>query len=60
MKSCRLKRGKNLLEMDVDIRFIQEMPGHSSLAATKIYTHVATAKQREILTLKHPRKYLHV
>lgn len=33
-----------LLEADVDIRYIQEMLGHSSINITKIYTHVAMAK----------------
>lgn len=46
----------SLLEADVDIRYIQEMLGHSSINVTQIYTHVATAKQREILISKHPRK----
>lgn len=46
----------SLLEADVDIRYIQEMLGHSSINITEIYTHVAVAKQREILTAKHPRK----
>lgn len=46
----------SLLEADVDIRYIQEMLGHSSIHITEIYTHVAVAKQRAILTEKHPRK----
>lgn len=46
----------SLLEADVDIRYIQEMLGHSSINITEIYTHVAVAKQRDILTSKHPRK----
>ncbi len=45
-----------LLEADVDIRYIQEMLGHSSITITEIYTHVAMAKQRDILRAKHPRK----
>lgn len=45
-----------LLEADVDIRYIQEMLGHSSINITEIYTHVALSKQRDILTVKHPRK----
>lgn len=45
-----------LLESDVDIRYIQEMLGHSSINVTEIYTHVAMAKQRDILMTKHPRK----
>lgn len=46
----------SLLEADVDIRYIQEMLGHSSINITEIYTHVATAKQKDILRNKHPRK----
>jgi len=46
----------SLLEADVDIRYIQEMLGHSSINITEIYTHVALSKQRDILTSKHPRK----
>lgn len=49
-----------LLEADVDIRYIQEMLGHSSISVTQIYTHVAMSKQKDILTTKHPRKDLHV
>lgn len=48
----------SLLEADVDIRYIQEMLGHSSINITEIYTHVAMAKQRDILTTKHPRRDL--
>ena len=46
----------SLLEADVDIRYIQEILGHSSITVTEIYTHVAMAKQKDILTTKHPRK----
>lgn len=46
----------SLLEADVDIRYIQEMLGHSSINVTEIYTHVTVAKQRNILATKHPRK----
>ncbi len=49
-----------LLEADVDIRYIQEMLGHSSINITEIYTHVAMSKQRDILTAKHPRKDFHI
>ena len=50
----------SLLEADVDIRYIQEMLGHSSITTTEIYTHVAMSKQRDILTNKHPRKGFHI
>ena len=44
-----------LLEKDVDIRYIQKILGHSSIAITQIYAHVTSTKQKEILTLKNPR-----
>lgn len=49
-----------LLEADVDIRYIQEMLGHSSINITEIYTHVAMSKQMDILSTKHPRKNFHI
>ena len=49
-----------LLEQDVDIRYIQQMLGHSSISTTEIYTHVSTKKQKEILVQKHPRNLLEV
>lgn len=50
----------SLLEADVDIRYIQEMLGHSSINITEIYTHVTVAKQRDILATKHPRKNFNI
>lgn len=47
-----------LLEEDVDIRYIQRMLGHRSITTTQIYTHVTSAKQKEILKTKHPRNKL--
>ena len=46
----------SLLEADVDIRYIQEMLGHSSITVTEIYTHVTLSKQKDILATKHPRQ----
>lgn len=45
----------SLLESDVDIRYIQEILGHSSINITEIYTHVTISKQKEILRNRHPR-----
>ena len=44
-----------LLEEDVDIRYIQDILGHSSITTTQIYTHVSQNKQKSILKKKHPR-----
>ena len=47
-----------LLENGVDIRNIQTLLGHSSLAVTEIYTHVSLSAQREALGRRHPRTLL--
>lgn len=49
-----------LLEEDVDIRYIQQMLGHSAITTTQIYTHVASAKQKQILSAKHPRNKIEI
>lgn len=45
----------SLLEAGVDIRYIQSLLGHSSIATTQIYTYVATSKQSLLLAEHHPR-----
>ncbi len=45
---------------DVDIRYIQQFLGHSSIATTQIYTHISTSKTREILESKHPRNRMNL
>lgn len=49
-----------LLEEDVDIRYIQQILGHSSIMTTQIYTHVTSSKQRDILTDKNPRNKIQI
>lgn len=44
-----------LLEGGANLRVIQEMLGHESIATTEIYTHVDTTKLREEVLLHHPR-----
>lgn len=49
-----------LLEEDVDIRYIQQMLGHSSITTTQIYTYTSLSKQKKILATKHPRNKFNI
>ena len=49
-----------LMDENVNIRYIQQLLGHSSITTTQIYTHISTNKIRHILEENHPRNKMNL
>ncbi len=46
----------HLLDKGADLNSIKDLLGHSSIAATQLYTHTSMSKIKDIYFKSHPRE----
>lgn len=52
---CSLRFEDIDIESGVDIKYVQDFLGHSSISTTQIYLHLSEESKRQVLAAHHPR-----
>jgi len=50
LHTLRHSFGTHLLKSGTDLRYIRELPGHSSVKTTMVYTHITPKAKRKIVS----------